>query len=164
MRPTKLTPKRRADFLAHLKATCNVTVSCNRVNVSRWGVYQWRKKYPDFKEEWDNALAEGAELLEAVAQQRAFTGVKRDVWYGGEKVGETTEYSDNLTMFFLKGLMPEKYRDNYSVTATAKRTGADGEDEQLEVTLEATRERILGRIDDYVERSRDSGPGEDGES
>jgi alpha-D-ribose 1-methylphosphonate 5-triphosphate synthase subunit PhnI len=39
--------------------------------------------------------------------------VKRPIYQGGKKVGETVEYSDRLLEFLLKGLKPETYRENY---------------------------------------------------
>ena len=53
-----------------------------------------------------------ADVLEAEACRRAVEGVEKPVgWYKGEPGGYVREYSDILTIFLLKGLRPEKYRD-----------------------------------------------------
>lgn len=58
----------------------------------------------------------GADALEDEARRRAM-GVAEDVYDGkGNVVGTRMRYSDLLLMFLLKGLKPEKYRENYAPT------------------------------------------------
>ena len=54
------------------------------------------------------------DLLEGEARRHA-TGIKRDVWYAGEVVGEESVYSDTLLIFLLKAHRPHLYRDNVKV-------------------------------------------------
>jgi recombinational DNA repair ATPase RecF len=44
--------------------------------------------------------------------RRAFEGFDHPVSYEGEITTTYKAYSDNLAMFFLKGLRPDRYRDN----------------------------------------------------
>ena len=64
-----------------------------------------------FRRQWDEALEQAVDLLAGEARRRA-TGMKRDVWYAGEKVGEENVYSDALLMFLLRAHWPQLYRDN----------------------------------------------------
>ena len=67
-----------------------------------------------FRRLWEEALEQAMDLLEGEARRRA-TGVKRDVWYAGEKVGSESVYSDTLLIFLLKAHRPAKFRDNVKV-------------------------------------------------
>lgn len=95
MSVTEFTPKKREKFLKSLQKIPNVSEACRVAQVSRVTVYNHRNSDEAFKAEWDEALGEGAEALEAVAMQRASSGA-----------------SDTLMIFLLKGLYPQKYRDN----------------------------------------------------
>ena len=63
---------------------------------------------------WEEALEQAMDLLAGEARRRA-TGIKRDVWYAGEKVGTENVYSDTLLMFLLRAHRPHLYRDNVKV-------------------------------------------------
>ena len=81
-------------FIATLRDTGNVTKACLSAKVSRPTAYTERKVNETFALEWDNALEDVADELEDVARQRAVDG------------------SDVLLIFLLKGLKPDKYREN----------------------------------------------------
>ena len=59
-----------------------------------------------------------ADQLEAEAVRRAFRGVKRPVYQGGLLAGYLTEYSDQLLMFVLRAMRPERFRERSEVTVT----------------------------------------------
>ena len=65
----------------------------------------------DVRRRWDEALKQAVDLLEGEARRRA-TGIRREVWYAGEVVGEESVYSDTLLIFLLKAHRPAKFRDN----------------------------------------------------
>ena len=73
-----------------------------------------RRHSEDFAAQWDDALGEGVDLLEAEARRRAVTGVEKPVYYKGKVVGSTTKYSGKLLMFLLKAHDP-KFRDGVKV-------------------------------------------------
>ena len=79
-----------------------------------------RRHSEDFAAQWDDALGEGVDILEAEARRRAVTGVDKPVYYKGEVVGSITKYSDRLLMFLLRAHRPQKFRDGGKV----KQTGA----------------------------------------
>ena len=115
---TKLTPKKREKFLTELRRTGNVTLSARVVGTTRFTVYGWRDRDAAFAAAWDEAVEEAADLLEAEARRRAHDGVEEPVFYQGDVVGHVKKYSDVLLMFLLKGIRPEKYRENLAVTGT----------------------------------------------
>ena len=101
----------RGVFIERLKATGNVTLAAAGAGVTRQNVYQTRSRNKTFRRQWDEALEQAVDLLAGEARRRA-TGMKRDVWYAGEKVGEENVYSDALLMFLIRAHRPQLYRDN----------------------------------------------------
>ena len=108
---SKLTPQKRAKFIAALRETCNVTKAAESVAMSRQGVYQARDNDAEFAKAWQGALEEAVDLLEAEAQRRAFSGVDKPVTYQGRITATYREYSDTLAFFLLRAHRPEKYRE-----------------------------------------------------
>lgn len=71
------------------------------------------KPLKGFLRSWNLAKDYAAEHLEAVAYERATLGPTKDIWYKGERMGRGRGVpSDLLLMFLLKGVNPEKYREN----------------------------------------------------
>lgn len=87
----------RDKFTQHLAKTGNVSKSARLAGVPRRTVYDERDKNPDFAQAWEDALEEGADELEEEARKRALAD------------------SDTLLIFLLKGLKPDKYRENKRV-------------------------------------------------
>jgi hypothetical protein len=75
-----------------------------------------------YREAFDVAQEHASDILELEARRRAVEGVTDAVYYMGEVVGEKRTYSDQLLMFMLKALRPEKFREKVQadVTATLK--------------------------------------------
>ena len=74
-----------------------------------------RRQSEDFAAQWDDALEEGTDLLDAEARRRAVTGTDKPVFYKGEVVGSITTYSDRLLMFLLRAHRPQVFRDGGKV-------------------------------------------------
>ena len=104
----------RGEFIERLKATGNVTLAATGAGVSRQQAYRTRNRSKAFRLLWDDALEQAVDLLDGEARRRA-TGIKRDVWYAGEKVGTENVYSDSLLMFLLRAHRTNLYRDNVKV-------------------------------------------------
>ena len=100
-------------FFAALALTGNVSAACDAADITRATAYKRRKGSAGFRERWEEAREEAADLLEAEAVRRAVEGVERPVFYQGKQCGVIPEYSDTLLIFLLKAARPEKYRDNY---------------------------------------------------
>ena len=109
-------------FLDTLRGTGNVRLAASNAGVARQVAYRARDSSPGFRADWDEAMEEARELLEAEARRRAAVGVDEPVYYKGQIVGHIRKYSDNLLMFLLKAHWPEKFRDNYGV----EHSGPDG--------------------------------------
>ena len=78
----------------------------------------WMAQDPEFKAKVENATEEAIEIMEEEIRRRGFQGNPVEYFTkAGTKVNRI-EFSDNLAMFTLKGLKPEKYRDNYPVNLT----------------------------------------------
>ena len=82
--------------------------------VGRGQVKRWRNN-PLFEEKVQAARDEATERLEAEADRRGYTGYPEAVFYEGVHVADRTRYTDQLLMFRLKALAPEKYRDRKQV-------------------------------------------------
>lgn len=94
------------DFIDALSKSGNITLSCERALIARATAYRWRDAHADFKADWDIALAEATDRLEAEARRRAEEGVDQPVWYQGEMVGTEKRYSDTLMIQLLKAHHP----------------------------------------------------------
>ena len=75
----------------------------------------WRHKTsdPEFAKKWADAEQEAADVLEREAWRRATEGTDEPVFYKGDQCGTIKRYSDNLLMFLLRGVRPEKYRERF---------------------------------------------------
>ena len=135
-----MTPRKdwKPAFIEALRATGNVTRAAQYAGRSRNQAYHVRRHSEDFAAQWDEALEEGTDLLEAEARRRAVTGIDKPVYYKGEVVGSITKYSDRLLMFLLRAHRPQKFRDGGKV----KQTGA------TDVGVDRDREKaILEKLD-----------------
>ena len=102
-------------FLDTLRGTGNVRLAASNADVARQVAYRARDSSATFRADWDEALEEARELLEAEARRRAAIGVDEPVFYKGKVVGQIRKYSDNLLMFLLKAHWPEKFRENHAI-------------------------------------------------
>ena len=124
-----MTPKKGRNswkplFLDTLRGTGNVRLAASNADVARQVAYRARDSSRQFRADWDEALEEARELLEAEARRRAAIGVDEPVYYKGQVVGQIRKYSDNLLMFLLKAHWPEKFRENLSIDQRV--SGRDG--------------------------------------
>lgn len=110
---TKLTPQKKGKFLAQLRKAGNVSLAARSIGMARAYMYEVRGEDEALAAEWDDALQEYAEHLEAEADRRATQGVTARLYFdeAGNVIGETRRYSDVLLMFRLKGLKPDVYKE-----------------------------------------------------
>lgn len=131
-RRSKPTPKKLREFLELLAGNGNVTVSAEACNLNRRELYRRRDEDGEFAAEWDAAMDEAADHLEAEARRRATEGLVQKKFdkdglpvidpETGEQYFERS-YSDTLLIFLLKGARPEVYRDRQQL----EHVGKDGE-------------------------------------
>lgn len=123
---------RQLKYIAALSVTGKKTLSQQIAGISQFLTSKWRNggknKYDmEFAglfrklEEWANDLYD--DLLLNEVDRRAVEGVKEDVYYQGEKIGEKMKYSDSLLMFRVKGRLPE-YRESGGISING---GSGGE-------------------------------------
>ena len=102
-------------FFKALAEGAAVGVACAEAGYGRRTAYEYRDKFEEFADRWDEAVETAVERLEAEADRRAVEGILKPVFHKGEVCGHIRQFSDNLLMFRLKALRPQKYRDNASV-------------------------------------------------
>ena len=84
-------------FLEGLRATGNVRAACIRAGVTRQNAYLRKASHPGFAKQWQEALDDAIDVLEAVA------------W------GRAQKKSDVLLIFLLKAHRPDMYRETFNV-------------------------------------------------
>jgi hypothetical protein len=88
-------------------------MAARKVGIYREQHYGWMRTDREYAREFEMARQAAIDTLEGEAHRRAVEGVQKPVYQKGMKVGEITEYSDNLLMFLLRAACPEKYRNNW---------------------------------------------------
>ena len=109
--PEILNPKKRA-FLAVFCQYGRIVKSARDAGIHWTSHYHWLKRDKVYASAFDAAKQIAADHFEDEIYRRGFEGYERPVTYQGEITGHYTDYSDTLAIFALKGLRPEKYRDN----------------------------------------------------
>lgn len=82
----------KKQFLETLRNSANVRVACQAAVISRQSAYEARRKNSKFAAQWDEALEDACDVLEARAWDRSKT-------------------SDQLLMFLLRAHRPGKYTE-----------------------------------------------------
>lgn len=104
--------KKKKRYLEHLAAHGHKTKACIYAGwTSLQTVRSIAKRDPKFAAAEQAAIEDAADMLEGEAFRRANEGVQKPIFQKGELKAVLTEYSDPLTMFLLRGLRPDKYRD-----------------------------------------------------
>ena len=109
--PDNLTPPGgwKALFIDVLRASPNVSAAARAAGIARQTAYEARETDPGFKAEWDDAIEESVDELEAAAFTRA-KGIEIPIVNKqGEIVGHRVEASDPLAIFLLKAHRRVKY-------------------------------------------------------
>lgn len=98
---TRTNEEKKAEFIAAVEKRYTKKVAAKEVGISDKTVDKWAAQDPEFKQAIDNAQKGAEETLESSAYERAMKG-------------DTT-----LTIFLLKGMRPEKYRDYFKADVSA---------------------------------------------
>ncbi len=110
-------------FLAAFRATTSVTKAAKAAGVDRGAHYEWLANVKGYRALFAAAQDEAAQHLEDEAVRRAQEGVLQAEWYQGKAVGSKRVYSDGLMMFLLRGMRPEKYRQQGALELTGPQGG-----------------------------------------
>lgn len=109
----KLDRARWRRFFAELASTGAIVRSCKRCKIGKRKINRLREDYEDFEQKMQESLSKYVEDMESEADRRGMQGVDKAVYFQGEIVGYEKKYSDDLLKFRLRGLRPERYRDNH---------------------------------------------------
>lgn len=83
-----------------------------------------RKEDPEFEQAYQEARADGDDVIRAEIKRRGVDGVKRAIYHDGKIVGYKQEYSDQLLMFLAKSRMPTEFGDKVTNEHIHKFEGA----------------------------------------
>lgn len=136
MTQKKWTLQRQGVFLDSLRESANISAAARAAGMSRRSAYNHRLQDAQFREEWDQALEEALDDLEAELRRRAMVGVEKPVYYGGKTCGVIRNYSDTLGMFLLKCRRPNVFSSD-----------AAPEDAETERELADAHSRLGARIE-----------------
>jgi hypothetical protein len=100
----KCLPDWTEQFLVGLRNSANVRLACQKAGIDRPTAYRLRERSKTFAAQWDVALEEAIDILEAEAWKRG------------------TSVSDVLLIFLLKAHRPEKYRETTKHVVTGDAT------------------------------------------
>ncbi|GAA0737985.1 hypothetical protein [Sphingomonas japonica] len=100
---------RKACFLEVLRQTGIVSRAAREAGVPSSTLYAHRARNKGFAADWDAAMAQALDELEAVLLERARDGTEKPVLFQGKVVSSVRSYSDALAMFLLKAKRPEVY-------------------------------------------------------
>lgn len=107
------THERQEAVIEEYRICGNLRMACERAEVSTTSHYRWLETDASYRQVWEVAKEDAADLLEAEAWRRAVEGVRKPVgpWKDGAPAGYVQEYSDRLLLALLKGLRPGKYAE-----------------------------------------------------
>jgi hypothetical protein len=94
-------------FLLALGQVGTIRQACMLSGISRSTYYTHFQYSPPFRQRCNYAREDAKDLLFEEAHRRAVEGVQRPVFFQGQQVGTTTEYSDHLMAILLKGTHQE---------------------------------------------------------
>jgi len=96
MRRNRFTRERKALFLGHLAATCDVQAACREAGICSWTAYEHRRTDPAFADGWRRARETGCALLEAEALRRRLAAMERIDFEIGEAPSTQDRIEDDL--------------------------------------------------------------------
>lgn len=126
-------------FVDALTKTRSIGQACKVAGVGRTTAYNHKDKFPDFSDEWEEAMQMCIDDLEASALRRAIEGHNKAVFHAGQQIGEVLHHETSLTIFMLKALKPEVY--NMDINANDVLT-ADQTAQAVRVAVEAMKQSV----------------------
>lgn len=119
--------RRKERFLEHLAKSGNVSDSGRFAGVQRSTLYHWKETDAAFASQWEDALEDAADILEAEARRRALEGYDEPITYAGKVVCDPEtghplvrkKYSDGLMAFLLRAHRPARFRAGQEEISTA---------------------------------------------
>jgi len=112
-------PKKRR-FLAAFAHCGSVTEAAKQAGI-HWSLhYYWLKAADNagYAEAFNQARDIAGDVAEGEIYRRAFLGFDHPITYEGKITTTYKDFSDTLAMFYLKGLKPERYRENVNLSGS----------------------------------------------
>ena len=72
----KKTEQTKEALLEQLKKTPIVQIACEKLGISRWTFYRWKKEDPTFAEKIDEAIFDGRLLVNDLAESQLISAIK----------------------------------------------------------------------------------------
>lgn len=116
-------------FLNALRNSGNVRAAAQAAGITRENAYQYRNRSKEFRAEWESAMEDAIDVLEAVAFRRA------------------QETSDTLLIFLLKSHRPERYADRVRLDIIKQ------EAERLAEGTEFTADELIAQAEEILKRN-----------
>src|SRR5437016_5161326 len=112
-------PKKRR-FLAAFAQCGSVTDAAKQAEIHFTSHYHWLKEDENvaYTEAFNRARDIAGDFAEGEIYRRAFLGFDHPVIYEGKITTTYKDYADTLAMFWLKGLKPERYRENLNLSGS----------------------------------------------
>ena len=118
-------------FLETLSRTGNSSAACQASHLTRRFINRMRENDPVFARDYNEAMEEAADLLEAEAWRRALEGVPQLLVKAGQPVLDADgtaitvrRYSDPLLVMLLRGCKPDKFQRRIGSAAVTLDPGA----------------------------------------
>jgi hypothetical protein len=119
---------------------------------------QWRNDQP-LQVAVKAAEEAAADLIEAEAYRRGVEGTLEPVgWYQGQPGGYVRRYSDVLSIFLLKGLRPDRYKDRVEMRGALANLDLNQLPDEL-IERIARGENVLSVLASAVPRAGEAVPG-----
>jgi len=111
-------------FLQALARAPILSVAARIANVSRRRATEERNADAGFARQWDHALEEGLDEIEAAAYLSAVYGDKKPVFCQGLQIGWTVDYSHAMRSMLLKARRPQVFGNRGRGSGRKKGPGA----------------------------------------
>jgi hypothetical protein len=109
--PSRTRAKWEQAFLAALREFGVIRAACEAAKIDRRAAYRHKEQTPRFAKEWDDALQDFADSLEAEAVRRARDGTIKGIYHLGVLMNTELQYSDTLMSQMLKAKRPDEYAE-----------------------------------------------------
>jgi hypothetical protein len=103
----------QAKFLAAYSEHANISLAAKAAGMDRTKHYDWLAADPEYVKRFADAYKRACDAVDAEIRRRGLLGYEEPVFFQGRECGQITKYDSTLLIFFAKGMMPEKYKDNY---------------------------------------------------
>jgi hypothetical protein len=117
---TTICNSKKRRFLAAFASCGQIRAASKIARISWASHYGWLKDEDSaaYIEAFNHAREIAGDIAEGEIYRRAFLGFDHPVIYEGKITTTYKNYSDSLAMFWLKGLKPERYRENLNLSGS----------------------------------------------